>query len=100
MPRLDPTFDAGDIIRIYLRHLTESEQNVVQCFFLVVLDTFARNETRAIEDLLNLLERAIGRTRLRFLTRFLFPIDSNFINEIQCRQAIKKIRKMKFVPRR
>lgn len=92
MPLADPTFDAGDIIRIYLKHLTESEQNVVQCFFLVALDGVSRNEDRAINSLLALLEEAIGRTRLRFLVPFLFPLSNNFINEIQCREALKQIR--------
>jgi hypothetical protein len=92
MPKLDPTFDAGDIIRIYLRHLTESEQNVVQCFFLVALDGVSKNEDRAINTLLRFLEEALGRSRLRFLVPFLFPLSNNFINEIQCRQALKQIR--------
>lgn len=34
--RADPTFSAGDLIRIWTENLTTREQDDVRCFFLVV----------------------------------------------------------------
>jgi hypothetical protein len=66
MPRKDPTFSAGDIVRFYCENLTEQEQKDVQYFFYIYVPL-----TGGIEVLLDMISQNIGNPTAKLITALL-----------------------------
>lgn len=60
MPRIDPTFAASDIIRMWTNNLTQDEKETVRCFFLIV-ELTKKKPNKGIPLILSLLAKLIPR---------------------------------------
>lgn len=77
MPRKDPTFTAGDVVRFWCRNLGEDERIAVINFFLFIapyfyntaLDLNFATQSRIIQRLIVFIRRRLGPT-LPALERF------------------------------
>jgi hypothetical protein len=69
MPRKDPSFSGGDIVRLWCHNLNENEQNEILLFFLLIVPGILLTDfqTRAI---LLKIERVVPGRLMKLLVRF------------------------------